>query len=98
VQSDSRPFRVEGGRSYELAAHVRVLSETTGYKVTVDWLGADGRHFEYANDWQGNDRPTEWSLHATRVAAPAGARSARIILGVRPGVAALMDAISFELR
>lgn len=96
VQSDGRPFRIEGGREYELTASVWVLSESTGYKVTVEWLDAEGKHLGYGNDWMGNDHPAAWSTHTARLRAPIEARAARLILGVRPGVAARMDSLALQ--
>lgn len=93
-QMTSDPVRVQGGATYILEAWVRVASEHTGYKVTVDWLDAEGRHIGYDNDWRGSDRPTEWSRHGGIFSAPPDAAQARLILGVRPGVRALFDDLS----
>jgi hypothetical protein len=95
VQCTSRPMLVEPGRTYELSSWVKQTVGEGSYKVTIDWVGAGG-HIAYDNDWQGTDRPTDYTLHGGRFMAPDGARAAVIILGVKPGSRCLFDDI--ELR
>lgn len=94
VQCSSSPFRVEGGKRYRLASHVKSLAGNGGFKVTVEWLGPS--HIRYDNDWKGTGAPLDWSLHGAVFTAPAGATTARIILGCRRGSAYLFDDIALE--
>ncbi|UCH33150.1 MAG: carbohydrate binding domain-containing protein, partial [Armatimonadota bacterium] len=94
----SEVVRVTPDVDHTLEAWVRVLTEKTGYKVTIDWLDADGRHITYDNDWQGADRPTQWSPHGGVFRSPKNASLARLILGAHPGVTILLDDITFAPR
>jgi len=73
VQCPSRPVLVEAGRAYPNSAWVKQPEGANGYKVTLDWLGEAG-HIRYDNDWQGDNRPAEYTLHGGRFIAPEGAR------------------------
>jgi hypothetical protein len=91
----SEMIAVRPDADYALGAWVKVLSDRTGYKVTINWLDAAGRHIRYDNDWKGDDRPTQWSLHGGVFRSPKNAARAQLILGARPGVRILMDDITF---
>jgi hypothetical protein len=65
------------------------------YKVTIDWLDADGQHIAYANDWQGRDRPRAYREHGGLFRAPPNAAQARLILGCR-GARCWFDAVGLE--
>ena len=96
VQATSRLVRVEGGRPYRLSSFVRHVAGGAGYKVTIDWLGAERGHLSYDNDWQGGDEPAAFAEHGGVFTAPPQAAAARLILGVRPGASYSFDDI--ELR
>jgi hypothetical protein len=84
---------VESGRVYLLSARVRQLAGDGGYKVTVDWLDAAGKHLRYDNDWRGNDHPKSYTNHGGVFVAPEQAAYAVIILGVSKGGACLIDEV-----
>lgn len=96
VQANSYPLRVKGGRKYRLTSYVKQLVGEGIYKVTIDWLGEGEVHLSYENDWQGHNRPAEYTLHGGIFRAPPEARAARLILGVQPGVKCLFDDLSLE--
>ncbi len=89
-QATSSPMLVTAGTSYRLSAYVWQQEGDGDYKVTVDWQDGAGRHIRYDNDWAGNDRPREYTLHDGTFTAPEGAAQAAIILGAR-GAHCLMD-------
>jgi hypothetical protein len=96
VDCSSRPMRVEAGRAYDLTAWVKTTGGEGDYKVTICWNGA-AQPQVYANDWQGTNRPAQYTLHGGRFVAPPGARSATIILGVRAGSRYVFDDVSLKL-
>jgi hypothetical protein len=96
VQAYSTPFRVKGGTEYELSAQVQLVEGEGGYKVTIEWLDASGRHLSYDNDWTGNNRPATYTLHGGRFRAPAKAALARLILGVRSGSRGFFDELKLK--
>jgi hypothetical protein len=95
VDCSSRPMRVEAGRAYDLTAWVKTTGGEGDYKVTICWNGATQAHV-YANDWQGTNRPAQYTLHGGRFVAPPGARSAVIILGARAGSRYVFDDVSLK--
>jgi len=91
----SKPFAVRPSTRYCLGALVRRVSGDGPYKVSLEWLGADGRHLAYENSWTGVLAGTEWEHHHVDLVSPGAATSARILAGVRAGCHAQMTA--FEL-
>lgn len=91
MQTTSEAMRVEGGKLYRLAAWVRQVAGAGQYKVTINWLDQAGGHLAYDNDWRGDDHPAQWTLHGGLFRAPAQARQARLILGVRDGTCLFDD-------
>jgi hypothetical protein len=94
-QAVSAAFGVEGGARYRLSAWVWQVEGTGDYKVTVEWLGPDGSHVAYDNDWLGTNRPAVYTLHGGEFVAPPSAASAHIILGCR-GAHCLFDDVALE--
>jgi hypothetical protein len=94
-QATSAVLSVEGGARYRLSAWVWEVEGTGDFKVTVEWLGPDGSHVAYDNDWQGTNRPAVYTLHGGEFIAPPNAASAHIILGCR-AARCLFDDIALE--
>jgi hypothetical protein len=85
VQATSEAVQVEAGRQYRLSAWVWEVEGDGNYKTTIDWRDVTGGHIAYDNDWQGNNKPAQYTEHGGIFTAPAGAASAVIILGGRGG-------------
>ena len=95
-QATGPAMGVTAGRTYRLSAYVRQLQGQGQYKVTIDWRDEHSRHLSYANDWQGTDRPAEYSAHGGVFTAPAGAAEAVIIVGCR-GARCLFDDVTLTV-
>ncbi len=91
----SDPFPVRPSVVYRLAAQVKRVSGDGPYKVSLEWLDADGGHLAYANSWTGVLAGSQWEYHHVELISPGTAASARILAGIRAGCHAQMTA--FEL-
>ncbi|MGQ9731176.1 MAG: hypothetical protein ACUVX8_07855 [Candidatus Zipacnadales bacterium] len=60
VQYTSRLMAITGGKVYQLTPCVKPTAGQGKYKVTINGLGKGG-HFAYANEWQGINRPAEYT-------------------------------------
>ncbi|UCH35016.1 MAG: carbohydrate binding domain-containing protein, partial [Armatimonadota bacterium] len=97
VNAHSDAFPVAPGAKYALSSAVRLIApERSGFKVTIEWLDAEGKHLSYDNDWRGDASDHTWLQHGGDFTAPADAAQARIILGILPGAAMLFDDISLR--
>jgi hypothetical protein len=96
VDAYSQPIPVRPNYGYRLTAFVRQLRGADGYKVTIDWQTAEGKHIRYDNDWRGSDRPEAFKSHGGVFIAPREAGRAALILGVQKGAQCVFDAISLE--
>ncbi len=85
------------GDTVTISAYVKYLATSAldKYKVTIEW---EGGVRQYDNDWLGTYQSTNYVEHSGEFIVPEGATRARIILGVRDGVIAVFDDISFTTR
>lgn len=98
VDAISDHFSVRGSTRYHLSARVRWTGGSrAGFKVTVAWSDAQGRHLGYSNDWRGFERNKEWDVHEADLHSPSSAAFAAIILGVGEGGDLLFDDLDFRL-
>ncbi|UCH35057.1 MAG: glycoside hydrolase family 99-like domain-containing protein [Armatimonadota bacterium] len=91
----SDTFAVEPLTPYRLGGQVKRIAGDGRYKISLEWLDADGNHLGYENSWTGVLLGREWEHHAVEVVSPEAARAARILAGVEPGCAGMMT--RFEL-
>ncbi len=96
VDAYSSPMKVKPNHGYRLTSFVRQLAGDAGYKVTIDWRTADGKHLVYANDWKGGNRPEDYTAHGGVFASPEDAGEAVIILGAQRGVKCVFDDVSLR--
>jgi len=95
VGSATVPIR--GGATYVLSAYAAHLGGNAGYKVTLDWLDAAGKHLSYDNDWRGNTADAAYVFHGGAFRAPGDAAAVRVLVGVSAGSAYLLDDLSLRL-
>ncbi|MBM3474998.1 MAG: hypothetical protein FJX75_17185, partial [Armatimonadetes bacterium] len=93
VDATSDVISVQPKTAYLLLARVKQLGGEGGYKVTIDWQDAGGKHLAYDNDWKGNDHPRGFADHGGVFTAPEGASKAVIILGSSKGAECLFDEV-----
>ena len=92
----SEPMAVKPGFGYRLASYIKQYSGEAGYKVTIDWQDATNKHISYDNDWQGANKPKDFTLHGGVFVAPKDAGRAVLILGVQTKTKCAFDDISFK--
>lgn len=90
----SEPFDVTPLTHYQLSGLVRRVEGNGQFKLSLEWLDADGRHLGFENSWTGLLVGEAWEPHEARMVSPAEARSARLLLAVRVGEAAEMTSLA----
>ncbi len=92
----SELFDVTPVTHYQLSGLVRRAEGDGQFKLALEWLDGEGQHLGYENSWTGLLVGEAWERHEARMVSPAGARSARLLLGVRVGEAAYMTSLALE--